>query len=127
MKKHSMRTIKAHVIRGAFYLLLFLAVCMIPFTLAQPTHNKQSTSKNTAQLPITSSGGDRDQSAWPTREFPAGGVLWNQYNNPATEPPVGIGSQKFEPAMAAFDDQAADDFVLPTPPLVPTFLSLECA
>ena len=31
-------------------------------------------------------------------EFPNGGVLWDQYNNPATEPPLGIGSQKFEPA-----------------------------
>ena len=37
--------------------------------------------------------------------------LWNQYDNAATEPPISIGSQKFEPAMAALDDQAADDFV----------------
>jgi hypothetical protein len=43
-------------------------------------------------------------------------VLWNQYDNPATKPPLGIGSQKFEPAMATFDDQAADDFVLNAPP-----------
>src|SRR5947208_1266611 len=52
-------------------------------------------------------------------EFPTGGPLWDQYNNPATEPPLGIGSQKFEPAMAAFDDQAADDFVVtvPSPPI----------
>jgi hypothetical protein len=50
-------------------------------------------------------------------EFPMGGGLWNQYNNPATEPPLGIGSQGFEPAMAAFNDQAADDFILsPLPP-----------
>ena len=41
-----------------------------------------------------------------------GGVFWDQYNNPATEPPVGIGTQQFEPAMAAFDNQAADDFVI---------------
>jgi hypothetical protein len=55
----------------------------------------------------------------PTPEFPTGGVFWNQYDNPATEPPINIGSQKFEPAMAAFDDQAADDFVLtaPSPPM----------
>jgi len=49
-------------------------------------------------------------------KFPTGLPLWDQYDNPATEPPLGIGSQKFEPAMATFDDQAADDFVLPTPP-----------
>jgi hypothetical protein len=43
-------------------------------------------------------------------------VLWDQYNNPATEPPVGIGSQDFEPAFNTLDDQAADDFALATPP-----------
>jgi hypothetical protein len=40
------------------------------------------------------------------------GPLYDQSNNPATEPPLGIGSQKFESVMAAFDSQAADDFVL---------------
>jgi hypothetical protein len=49
-------------------------------------------------------------------DLPTAGVLYNQYDSPATKPPLGIGSQKFEPAMAAFDDQAADDFILPTPP-----------
>src|SRR5256885_8012663 len=38
--------------------------------------------------------------------------FWDQYNNRATEPPLGIGSQKFESAMSAFDNQAADDFVI---------------
>jgi hypothetical protein len=36
MKKQINPTIKAHLIRGAFYLLLLLAVCAIPFVLAQP-------------------------------------------------------------------------------------------
>jgi len=31
---------KAHFIRGAFYLLLFLAICVIPFGLAQRTTAK---------------------------------------------------------------------------------------
>jgi hypothetical protein len=35
MKKQINPTIKAHVIRSAFYLLLLLAVCAIPFALAQ--------------------------------------------------------------------------------------------
>ena len=35
MKKQIDPTIKAHLIRGAFYLLLLLAVCAIPFALAQ--------------------------------------------------------------------------------------------
>jgi len=122
VKKQVNPTTKAHLIRGAFYLLLLLAVCVIPFALGQrdiPRLSKRSTSANMAQLPITSSDVDRDASALPVPEFPMGGGLWNQYDNPATEPPLGIGSQKFEPAMAAFDDQAADDFVInvPTPPM----------
>jgi len=35
MKTRSNATIKAHLIRGAFYLLLLIAVCAIPFALAQ--------------------------------------------------------------------------------------------
>ena len=35
MKKQINPTVKAHLIRGAFYLLLLLAVCAIPFALAQ--------------------------------------------------------------------------------------------
>ena len=38
--------------------------------------------------------------------------LWDPYNNAPTEPSVSIGSQKFESTMGAFDDQAADDFVI---------------
>jgi len=112
--------VKAHLIRSALYLLLLLVVCVIPFALAQQNSaqlSKQSTSGNTAQFPITSSDRDRDASASPTAEFPTGGPVYDQYNNPATQPPLGIGSQKFEPAMAAFDDQAADDFVVNLLPL----------
>src|SRR5438477_12978083 len=36
MKKQINPTTKAHLIRGAFYLLLLLAVCAIPFALARP-------------------------------------------------------------------------------------------
>jgi hypothetical protein len=82
---------------------------------------EQGTSGNTAQFPIISSDSERDASALATPEFPMGCCIWNQYNNPATQPPLGIGSQKFEPAMAAFDDQAADDFVVNVPP-PPSFL-----
>src|SRR5437773_3924995 len=37
MKKNTNLTIRAHLLRGAFYLLLLLAVCVIPFALAQRT------------------------------------------------------------------------------------------
>jgi hypothetical protein len=115
VKKQISSAVRAHLIRGALYLLFLLAVCVIQFALAQPNTEKQSTVGSTMQLPITSSDSDRDAGASPTPGFPTGGVLWNQYDNPATEPPVGIGSQKFEPAMAAFDDQTADDFVFTYP------------
>src|SRR6266404_8984387 len=119
MKKQINPSNKAHLIRGAFYLLLLLAVCVIPFALGQRTTGKQSTVESTMELPITSSHSDRAASGLPTAELPTG--LYDQYNNPATEPPLGIGSQKFEPAMAAFSDQAADDFVLNDPPPPPLF------
>ena len=45
MKKQINPTIKAHLIRGAFYLLLLLAVCAIPFALAQKNAAKQSVAK----------------------------------------------------------------------------------
>jgi hypothetical protein len=40
MKKYINATIEAHLLRGALYLLLLLAVCMIPFALAQQTTAK---------------------------------------------------------------------------------------
>src|SRR5882757_1099089 len=43
MKKQINPTIKAHLIRGAFYLLLLVAVFAIPFALAQ--RNKPSSTK----------------------------------------------------------------------------------
>ena len=116
MNANTSSTTKTHLIRGAFYLLLLVAVCVIPFALAQRTTGKQNTVGSTTRLPITFSDTGRDASALPRLEFPTGLILWDQYNNPATQPPINIGSQEFEPAMAAFNDQAADDFVLPTPP-----------
>src|ERR1043166_9910875 len=109
MKKQINSKLTAHFIRGAIYLVLLLAVCAVPFGLAQRTTGKESADESAVQLPIPSSGSDAI--ALPTAEFPTG-LFYDQYNNPATEPPLGIGSQQFEPAMAAFNDQAADDFVL---------------
>src|SRR5438552_16242877 len=42
MKKQINPTIKAYLIRGAFYLLLLIAVCAIPFALAQRNAPKRS-------------------------------------------------------------------------------------
>jgi hypothetical protein len=53
MKKQINPTIKAHLIRGAFYLLLLLTVCAIPFVLAKrggsgPSMAKATVSKQAA-------------------------------------------------------------------------------
>jgi hypothetical protein len=45
VKKRINPGIKAHLIRGACYLLLLLAVCVIPFALAQRNATSQSVSK----------------------------------------------------------------------------------
>jgi hypothetical protein len=113
MKKRINPAVKAHLTRGAVYLLLLLAVCVIPFALGQRITAEQSTRANMAQFPTTSSDSGAGALAMP--EFPMAGV-WNQYDNPATEPPLGIGSQQFEPALNTLDDQVADDFVLTVPP-----------
>src|SRR5439155_1128101 len=42
MKKQTNPNIKAHLVRGVFYLLLLMAVCVVPFALGQRTTNKQS-------------------------------------------------------------------------------------
>src|SRR5438045_7374056 len=45
MKKQINPTIKAHLIRGAFYLLLLLAVCAIPFALARRNTDRTATAQ----------------------------------------------------------------------------------
>src|SRR6266478_5596840 len=42
MKKQTEPNIKAHLLRGAFYLLLLVALCLIPFALGQRSTTKQS-------------------------------------------------------------------------------------
>src|SRR5213592_2729281 len=62
MKKQINPTIKAHLIRGAFYMLLLLAVCAIPFALAQRNAVKRQV---TVKLPGTATA--RVSSALHTR------------------------------------------------------------
>jgi len=90
-------TTKTHLIRGAFYVLLLLSAFVIPLALGQRYVTRSSGGENTLRAPNC--------------------TTLSQYDNAATEPPLGIGSQQFEPAMAAFDDQTADDFVVNLDPL----------
>jgi hypothetical protein len=54
MKKQINPNVKAHLIRGAFYLLLLIAICAIPFALAQRNVRKQTVMRapfDRSQLP----------------------------------------------------------------------------
>jgi N-acetylneuraminic acid mutarotase len=54
MKKQINPTIKAHLIRSAFYVLVLLAICVIPFALAQRnTGSKNAASKKAAGQNVT--------------------------------------------------------------------------
>ena len=51
MKKQINPSIKAYLIRSAFYLLLLLGVCAIPFALAQRQATKRAVAQSTFQKP----------------------------------------------------------------------------
>jgi hypothetical protein len=57
LKKQINPNVKAHLIRGVFYLLLTLAACMIPFTLAQRTTAKGNRPATTITVTNTNDSG----------------------------------------------------------------------
>ena len=64
MKKQINPAIKAHLIRSAFYVILLLAVCVIPFALAQRSTTKQrSAAKSPAAVARQSTTVDKAQLA----------------------------------------------------------------
>jgi N-acetylneuraminic acid mutarotase len=65
MKKQINPTIKAHLIRSACYVLLLLAVCVIPFALAQ-----RNTKRNAAKLYMTATAMARQAAQVPKRSAP---------------------------------------------------------
>ena len=67
MKKQINPNIKAHLIRGAFYLLLLIAACAIPFALAQRNVAKQGVAK-----PAAKSNAIRAQKSSTLTSAPAG-------------------------------------------------------
>jgi len=73
VKAHISSTMKAHLIRGAIYLLLLLAVCVIPLALGQRTIAERSTTAKIPQLPATSS----DSSALAMPESPMAGAQYH--------------------------------------------------
>jgi hypothetical protein len=130
LKKQINPTIKAHLIRSAFYLLLLIAVCAIPFALAQRRSAiKRSIPKPTFQNPDSAAyvpeasrpvnqlptvlGSGKEPAPLRMLPLPAAPavVLYDQINNPAL--PGGTTSQDFEPGFDQFDTFTADDFVVP--------------
>src|SRR5262245_11241445 len=118
MKKQINPSIKAHFIRSAFYLVLLIAVCAIPFALAQrrsAIKRKISAPGVNAQSFLTTSNTSATRRSVPLRMLPLPAapavVLYDQINNPAL--PGGTTSQDFEPSFDQFDTFTADDFVVP--------------
>ena len=130
MKKQINLTTKAHLIRSAFYLLVLIGICAIPFALAQRKATRVSaanpaakpnagaiaqlppgdTLPSTSQVPLPNGGviGAHAVRIPPSPEAPQS-VLYDQYNNLAT----------FRTFSATFADRPdlnadlADDFVVP--------------
>jgi hypothetical protein len=131
MKKRTNSTIKAHLLRGAFYLALILSSCVIPFALAQrdartsgrPVFQRfpapsQSQLHPYSVRPGVSAGQPRTSSgpasARVLRLLPMPRIpdiiLYDQYDNAGAN---STSSQNFEAANDPFDDFSADDFVVP--------------
>jgi len=127
MKKQINPTIKAHLIRGAFYLLLLLAVCAIPFVLARAATKRTVTKQSAGQsMPLSPSAalsalpGQARQLPAPGKrplQFqkkplqPSGGPLWyngdfNGVNGLANEDNTSLGSGQFASVY--------DDFIVPS-------------
>src|SRR5215470_8629142 len=140
MKKQINPTIKAHLIRGAFYLLLLLAVCAIPFALAQSRSRGTSKSgvANSASKPNTvakfaaappSTGAANPRNLPGTSQIPqrtSGG--FGAHAIPTLRPPKApqvilydqydnLGSNATADEtfsdLTGFDSDLADDFVVP--------------
>src|SRR6478672_9423048 len=124
MKKQNDRTIKAHFIRSALYVLLLLAVCVIPFALAQRNANNRSapaTNRNfntATATPSTEAEQNQPTTGGPIAAqfivppFPKDPqvVLYDQYDNASV---IGTLSATFTD-FPTFSSDLADDFVVPT-------------
>jgi len=125
MKKQNNQSIKAHLIRSAVYVLLLVAVCVIPFALAQRTATSRSiapaTSRNltpeTAPASTEAGQGQPTVSSGPidvpftVPSFPKDPqvVLYDQYDNASAS---GTFSSTFTD-FPDFNADLADDFVVP--------------
>ena len=90
MKKQIKPALKAHLLRVAFYLLLLLAACAIPFALAQRTPANRSKASPASEFLTTSIAAAAPAIAVsvipPIPAAPAI-IIYDQMNNPAPTPP----------------------------------------
>jgi hypothetical protein len=127
MTKQVHPTTKTHLIRSACYVLMLLAVCVIPFALAQQDTTQQSSdaairvtdqsmvsqdSRENVRVPrlpkASSDPGVRPILVKPIPKFPEV-ILYDQLDNAGT---VSWVSQEF-PDMPDFNAFLADDFFVP--------------
>lgn len=101
--------IKARLIRGAFYLLLLLTLCVVPFALAQ--RNATTSAIDAAKMSLavgissTNEASEAQGSPTPVPEATAI-VVWDQYNNAGTAVTL---SATFTD-VPAMNSDLADDF-----------------
>ena len=122
MKRQITSSTKAHLLRGAFYLLLLVAVSLIPFALAQRTTGKQRKPVEKAlgeSQPLTLSGNAQvpDPTCTPSYTFALGGTpfvsgvtdIGNHCDNCGTAItlpfPVSLYGQTFMTATAGSNGQ----------------------
>ena len=88
------QTIGTHVLQlGCLLATLFLALQVIPRARAQRNAAKERAGANARQW-RTSSNHNAPKDALANSNLPLGSPLYDQYNNPATQPPISIGSQE---------------------------------
>ena len=112
MKARVVPAIKAHLIRGAFYLLLLLAISMIPVVFGQrnATNSTIVAAKKSLAVALSATDGVAEAKS---SISPAPGAtaleLWDQYDNTGTAVTL---SATFTDSPAMNSD-LADDFVVP--------------
>ena len=90
MKSQIHRTIRAHLLRVAFYLLLLLAACAIPFALAQRNPANRSKASPASEFLTPSNAAAAPAiiaSVIPPIPAAPAIILYDQMNNPAPTPP----------------------------------------
>jgi len=93
MKKQINPNIKAHLIRSSFYVLLLLAVCVIPFALAQRNTPKQG---NAARTKVAATV---DKAKLAAARRPAHRLRWSALA-PCQSPRQAIGSRRLRKRQA---------------------------